>query len=144
MAQDIFLQSNSTVSDRTATFEDDERVAWLYLSAPGNGHIEKDAIVYMRVAPIDRAAFEALRRAKARPLLLKEIASGEAVVHDPEETEFSFRWSRDGQAVAILRNGVARAYVTAGERFGYSKAVSASSPFAYAWDQTRYDALFAQ
>ena len=143
MAQDIFLQSHSTVSDRTATFEDDERVAWLYLSAPGNGHIEKDAIVYMRVAPIDRAAFEALRRAKARPLL-KEIASGEAVVPDPEKREFSFRWSRDGQAVAILRNGVALAYVTAGEWFGYSKAVSASSPFAYAWDQTRYDALFAQ
>lgn len=66
-AQEILLRSSNSTSKRSAFFEDDGRVAYLYLTAPGTGQLDKDVIVYMRVPPIDRAAFDALRSPARTP-----------------------------------------------------------------------------
>jgi hypothetical protein len=144
IAQGIFLHSRSAASNRIAILEDDERVAYLYLTKPGTQQPEKDAIVYMRVQPIDRVDWEAIKKTGATPLLTKELASSSAVVAKPVEREFSFRWSRDGNAVAVLRGGAPLAFASMSERFGYSKAVSKSSPLANAWDQAKYESLFKE
>lgn len=142
MAQGLFLQSRHEVSKRFAVFEDDERVAYLYLTKPGTQQPEKDAIAYCRIKPIDRVEWEAIKQTGGTPMLMKELASEAAVVEKPIEREFSFKWSRDGNAVALLRNGVPIAFASAAEKFGYSKAVAKASPLASAWDQVKYESLF--
>jgi hypothetical protein len=140
--QTIYLESHNSASDRSAIFEDDGQVAYLYLTRSGSTQFERDAIAYMRIPPIDRTQFEARMRAKETPLLLAEYASAQAVMAAPSEDALSFRWSRDGEAVAILHDGVPLAFAVAAERFGYSKAVSRDGPFAHPWDGARYDAVF--
>lgn len=137
MAEDIFIHSHNAVSDRLAILDDDRRVAYLYLTKPGTQKPEKDAIAYSRVAPVTKLDWAEAAKTGGTPLLSQELASTSAVISDPIAGEFSFRWSRDGQSVALLRNGVPIAFASASEQFGYSKAVAKSSPLANAWSQDR-------
>lgn len=144
MAQGLFLQSHHKISKRSAIFEDDERVAYLYLTRPGTMQPERDAIAYSRIKPIDRVEWEEIRKTGGTPVLMKELASETAVVEKPVEREFSFNWSRDGSAVALIRNGVPIAFVSSAEKLGYSKAVAKASPLASSWDQAKYESLFPE
>lgn len=144
MAQGFFLESHNKISKRHAVFEDDERVAYLYLTKAGTQQPEKDAIAYSRIKPIDRVEWEAIKKTGGTPLLLKELASETAVVEKPAEREFSFKWSHDGTAVALLRNGVPIAFASAAEKFGYSKAVAKDSLLANTWNQAKYESIFTK
>ena len=144
MAQSIFLTSVHPTSKRSAVLEDDSKVAYLYLTAPGTQRPEKDAIVYSRVPPVSKVDWEQIKQTGTTPMLRQDIASSTAVLVAPQEREFSFKWSRDGNSVAVLRSGTPMAFATMSERFGYSKAVSVSSPLANAWDQSKYTSLFAE
>lgn len=144
MANEIFFTSTNALSDRTAILEDDERVAYLYLTAAGTQQIARDVILYMRVEPVGRSEWEAARNARSAPVLTRDIPSGAAVIANPEPSGFAFVWNGDGSAVAVLYHGVPIAFTSMAERFGYTKAVSTSSPLACAWDEARYASLFEE
>ncbi|MFO1396527.1 MAG: hypothetical protein U1F48_05635 [Burkholderiales bacterium] len=142
MAQGLFLESHNVISKRHAILEDDERVAYLYLTRAGTQQPERDVLAYSRINPVDRVEWEASKQTGGAPLLLEELASESAVVEKPAEREFSFKWSPDGTAVALLRDDVPIAFASAAERFGYSKAVVKASPLANNWDQAKYEFTF--
>jgi hypothetical protein len=144
MAQGLFLQSHNEQSSRFAVLEDNERVAYLYLTKPGKLEPEKDAIAYLRVKPVDRVDWEAIKRSGDTPMLTRELATASAVIEKPVEREFSFKWSRDGNAVALLHEGTPIAFACASDELGYSKAVSKTSSYANAWDQLKYESLFSK
>ena len=144
MAQEIFLQSQSPVSKRHAVLEDDGRVSFLYLTEPEVPKPAKDAVVYMRIPPIEAIDWERIKETRETPLIRKDLASPTAVILSPKASEFTFKWSVDGESVAVLRDGQPLAFASLKERFGYSRAVSVSSPLANAWDQARYTSLFGQ
>lgn len=142
MSEEVFLQSQSQVSKRHAVLEDDGNTAFLYLTAPEILKPVRDAIVYCRVAPEEKVEWENAESGEP-PSLHKAIASPEAVIENPNVEEFDLKWSLDGDAVAVLRNGQPLAFVAASDRIGYSKAVSISSPLVGAWSQARYISLFS-
>lgn len=142
MAKDIFISSHNAISNRYAVFEDNEKIAFLYLTESGSQKPIKDAIAYSRIPPISKIDWEKIKQTGDTPLLEQSLASPEAVIANPLEKEFSFRWSADGHAVALIRNGKPIAFAIASERFGYSKAVSRSSNLANVWDQNKYETLF--
>lgn len=144
MAEEMFLQSQSPVSKRLAVLEDDGRVAFLYLTEPSIPKPVKDAIVYMRVQPIDAVDWERIKKTGDTPLLRRDLASPSAVITNPKAPEFSFNWSTDGESVAVLRNGQPLAFASAKNQYGYSRAVSVTSPLAIAWDEARYTTLFGR
>lgn len=144
MAKDIFVHSHNPTSNRLAVFQDDESVAYLYLTKPGTQKPEKDAIAYSRVPLVAKVDWSKIKETGETPHLSQDIASSTAVVKNPLESEFSFKWSTDGHAVALFRNSVPIAFASASDKFGYSKAVAKSSPLANAWDQKRYEALFGK
>lgn len=142
MADQIFLNSKNALSGRTAILEDDGQVAYLYLTAPSSTKIERDVILYMRIQPITEGEWKKIMATKSTPRLPINMASTTAVIEDPAEREFEFRWSQDGSAVAALRHGVPLAFTSVNERLGYSKAVAVTSPFASLWEQAKYDEVF--
>lgn len=144
MAGEIFIHSHHPVSNRFAIFEDNEKVAYLYLTRPGTQRPEKDAVAYSRQPLVPEINWKAIRETGDAPPLSQHGASPQAVIPDPREQEFSFKWSSDGKAVALLRNGMPIAFAAVSERFGYSKAVSKASPLAIPWDQKRYEAIFGK
>jgi hypothetical protein len=144
MAQDIFLQSQNSISGRYAVLEDNGKVAFLYLTEPQIAKPARDAIVYSRIPPASSVDWEQIKRTREMPPLYKDIASADAVISSPEESEFAFKWSGDGHAVAILRNGIPLAFITMKERLGFSRAVIKPTPLANPWDQNLYSSLFGQ
>lgn len=52
MAEDIFISTHNAISNRFAVFEDNEKVAFLYLTEVGSQNPIKDAIAYSRVPPV--------------------------------------------------------------------------------------------
>ncbi len=142
MAEDIFISSHNAESNRFAVFEDNEKVAFLYLTEAGSQKPIKDAIAYSRVPPVEKVDWEKIKETGDIPPLEKGLASAEAVIPSPKEKEFSFKWSTDGNSVALLRNGSPICFASTHEKFGYSRAVSKSSNLANAWDQKAYEHLF--
>jgi hypothetical protein len=142
MPADLFLQSQSPSSHRYAVLEDDGVTAFLYLTEPGVPRPVKDVIVYSRVPPVEKLEWERIKTNGEPPRLRADVASTTAVVTSPEASEFAFQWSADGEAVAVLRNGIPMAMATTTERFGYSKAVTVASPFANPWSESHFQALF--
>src|SRR5262245_23459459 len=102
----------------------------------------KNAIVYSRIPPLDAVDWDRIKKTGEAPLLSRDIASPTAVISSPRRWEFTFKWSADGEAVAIFRHGVPLAFVSIKARLGYSKAVAVASPLANAWDQKLYSSLF--
>jgi hypothetical protein len=144
MAEEIFIHSYSPVSARLAILDDNQRVAYLYLTARGTQKPERDVIAYTRVAPTTTPDWAEMAKNGDAPLLPKEFASPVAVIPAPVASEFSFKWSRDGVSVALLRNGQPIAFASLSDRLGYSKAVAKSGALANAWSQERYDKIFGK
>ena len=144
MSEEIFLESQSPVSKRYAVLEDNGKIAFLYLTESGIPKPMKDAVVYMRVPPVEAVDWERIKKSVETPLLRKDLASATAVIKNPKASEFKFKWSADGDSVAVLRDGQPLAFASVKERFGYSRAVSTTCPLANAWDPARYTSLFGQ
>lgn len=144
MAKDIFISSHNAVSNRFAVFEDNEKVAFLYLTEVGSQKPVRDVIAYSRVPPVEKIDWAKIKEIGETLPLEKELASFEAVIPSPSEKEFSFKWSSDGNAVALLRNGSPICFVSALDKYGYSRAVSKSSNLANAWNQKAYEQLFGK
>ena len=73
MAEDIFLESQSPVSKRYAVLEDNGKIAFLYLTAPGIRKPMKDAVVYIRVPPVEAIDWERIKKSGETPLLRKDL-----------------------------------------------------------------------
>ena len=142
MAKEIFIHSKNPTSMRLAILEDNEKVAFLYLTKPDTQIPEKDAVAYSRVPLVATVDWKKIKETGDVPPLTKDVASSLAIIQNPIETEFSFMWSADGHAVALLRNNLPIAFASTTEKFGYSKAVVKPSTLANPWDQPRFEAIF--
>jgi hypothetical protein len=141
-AKEIFIHSHNVASNRYAIFEDNENVAYLYLTEAGTQRPIKDAIAYSRKPLIAKVDWKKIQQTGEVPPLSADIASTQAIVKSPLESEFSFKWSKDGNSVALLRRGQPIAFTSLSEKYGYSKAISKPNPLANPWDQKLYDKLF--
>jgi hypothetical protein len=138
LAEEIFISSHNDVSNRFAVLEDDERVAYLYLTARGTQRPERDAIAYVRNAPPETVDWKAAASEGNPPMLDRAHATMAAVIPAPIASDFSVRWSPDGESAALLYKGDPIALVLASERMGYSKAVASECPLARPWDEALF------
>ncbi|MCA6059616.1 hypothetical protein HUF18_07475 [Thalassolituus sp. ST750PaO-4] len=143
-ANEIFIHSHNPTSNRFAILEDNESIAFLYLTEVGTQRPVKDAVVYSRKPLIPKFDWEKVKETADAPPLSQDVASSEAIITTPSEGEFSFKWSFDGNAVALLRNGEPIAFASASEEYGFSKAISKPNPLANAWDQELYEFTFRE
>jgi hypothetical protein len=142
MAEGIFIHSYNEQSNRFAILDELDESAILYLSEIGSQKPEKDAFAYMRVEPLELSVWKDWMSNGKPPVLHFEIASKEAIITFSKELDFSFLWTVDGESVALLHNKIPIAFIYKNEKYGYSKAVSKSSPIVNVWNQDLYDKLF--
>src|SRR5678815_716236 len=96
-----YISEQHPSSRRHAIFEDDGTSAWLYLTAPDESRPVADVFVYNRQAPADRVDDSDRSRP---PPIVKRFAAAGAVVDAPGHSSWRFRWSRDGESVALQRD----------------------------------------
>jgi hypothetical protein len=95
-----------------------------------------DVWVYNRVEPAD--AVDRSDRSRPPPVI-QRVAGAGAVVARPFDHEWSFRWSVDGEGVALLRDGILVAAILPGEKRGYSAGLATVCP----WGSPLTDAVVA-
>jgi hypothetical protein len=85
-----------------------------------------DVFVYNRHVPADDGG--SCGRSGPPPII-KRFAARDAVVDAPERSEWRFRWSADGESVALLRDAAIVALIRSSQRRGYSAAILAECPW---------------
>jgi hypothetical protein len=141
-ADGFLLDRQHPGSLRYAILEASARCAWLYLTVPENYRVERDAFVFSPGPLVTRDEAVGSASLGEAPPLSVDYATPEAVLPDARREHFAFRWSDDGQSVAVLYQGNPIAMIVAGAERGYSRALSRSGPFGFPWDSEVYDATF--
>ncbi len=120
--------------------EDTGVAAYLYLSSPDSDAIVADAWVYNR---IEAPTIDTIKDYRPDPPPAAEgYTTADAYLSHPASHAWSFEWSPDGQSVAICANGVALAFVRAGQRTGFSRYLVRSGPWGEPWSDEVYEATF--
>lgn len=141
MAQDtLFLEDEHPASGRLAVLEDDGTSVWLYLTESGTRQPAADAWVYNRIAAPPMEAIRSYRGGP--PPAAQGYASESALCEDPAAHEWSFLWSSDGEAVAIVEDGRAVAFVAIGQKGGYSRELVKDGPWGHPWSDKLYRQKF--
>lgn len=138
----MFLDQKHPQSGRFAILEADADCAWLYLTASGQPQLEEDAFAFSPGPLVTKDEAMAAAKAGAPPPLASEFASPIAVLTGTKPEEFAFKWSVDGESVAVLRNHDPIAMIVTGEKRGFSKALAKSGFYGEPWDQQLYEATF--
>lgn len=135
-AEPIFRSEQNPVSKRYSILEEDERVAWLYLTVAGESRPEKDALAYSVIEPVERTDWSEVKEGRS-PALSKEYASSHAVLRDRKVSDFSFRWADAGASVALLFRGEVIAFIDSSEKRGFSRALAKPGPLGIPLDSKK-------
>jgi hypothetical protein len=141
-APGIFLQHTHPVSARSAVLEDDGHVAYLFLTAAGSFVPERQVAAYTRKPPVASVDWWELKLTGDTAPIWRDVASAHATIPEPRAQDLEFRWSQDGHAVSLLRNGRPIAFVTSSHVHGYSKALTKPSVLGAPWDKRLYQLTF--
>ena len=143
LAENIYIDSENSASGRSVILEEHDDAAYLYLTDDEGESLERDALAYMRIEPPKVVDWQARMAQGNPPILSRDLASSSAVKSDTEESDFTFKWSSDGESAALLYHGDPIAFVSVNQEFGYSKAVIKASLISYPWDQKLYEKYFS-
>ena len=135
-----FLSEQHETSGRYAIFEDDGASAWLYITEPGTTQPVADAWVYNRVAAPTMEEVQSYR--DQPPPAAQGFISDAARCDNPEQHEWSFLWSDDGEAVAILRDDLAMACILLDQSVSYSRNLVQTGPWGGEWNETAFASRF--
>jgi hypothetical protein len=139
---ELFLGEQHPVSGRRGTFEDDGTSAWLYLSEPDTPQLIADAWAYNRIPAPPASQVGSYR--PGPPPAAEGYAGPMALCADPSIHNWSLLWSPDGESVAVLRDGVALAFIARGTRPGYSRHLANSGPWGQVWDEELFHEVMAE
>jgi hypothetical protein len=126
----------SEESHRHAVLADDGFTGIVYLHAPSDdvaetGEVEATCFAYNRVDPIDLG--EVRRYRPGPPPIAKGYASKDAVCRKPEAHKWNLKFSSDGTAVLLTRDGKPWAMLSLATPNGFSRAIESPGPWGHPW-----------
>ena len=133
----LFVGSMHPVSKRTATVEETEFCAWLYLSKKNSNELEKDAWLYNLIEAPERSEISNYRG--AAPPVAQDYVFLPGTVGMVKEQNIEFRWSDDGEAVGVWIFGELHAFITPNFKRGFSRLLKRESPWGNPIDFEQYD-----
>jgi hypothetical protein len=138
----LFVEAQHPQSKRHAVLEENAGSVYLYLTTPGEPRPERDIIVFSTQPLVSEKVALARAEAGDPPPLAKEYASDNAILNGVKLDQLALTWSKDGQAVAIIRAGKPLAMVLMGKKRGYSKALRRSGFYGEPWDEALFTKTF--
>lgn len=140
MREDIFLSDFNSISNRWVIFEDDGISGWLYLTKENEKKPQYDCWIYNRIeAPSKRD----LRKYRDAPPPATDEYTGEnAFVSSSRELNIKFKWTKDGNAVALLINEKPYGYISTKNNKGYSMNLVREGPWGTPFNHSEYVSMF--
>ena len=140
MDEELFQSDQHPESRRWAIVEDDGKSCWLYLTEADSTRIVAHCWLYNRVpAPSGRI----FKRGET-PIVPAEFVVDPAPFPALVPTSVAFRWTRDGQAVAVHLGGELMGYLALPARFGFSRNLKTPGPYGSPLDLDAYARTFDQ
>ena len=144
MSEDFIACSYSEQSQRHAILAHDSRTGWVYLHAPSSdpestGPVEATCFAYNRCELIDVKDVQSYR--PGPPPIAKGYGFDAAVCPDPTDHQWRLVWSRDGEAVLLVRDEECWCLTSIAEPRGYSKAIRAEGPWGSPWSEDVYKGI---
>lgn len=139
-SQDLFVSEQHPVSRRWAVVEDDGCVAWLYLTEPDTLKPVADCWLYNRV--VTPSQFDSIR--SEPPLVPQSHAGVGATSQPPAEESVRFRWSPDGESVAVFFDDELIGFIARGHQRGFSRHIRVSGAFGSVLDTELFQKVFVQ
>ena len=133
----LLIGDTNSRSRRTATVEETGSCAWLYLSKPDSTEIEKDVWLYNRIPAPSRDEIPKYRW--EAPPAAKDYIFEPGTMGVPREQNFEFRWSDDGEAVAVWIFAELHAFILPESKHGYSRLLQTDCPWGHPIDFDAYD-----
>lgn len=144
MGNGIFYDEQHEQSLRYGVFEDDGTVAYLYLTQPDRPVPVADCWIYNKV-PAPRP--ETIREYYGRPVpAMAGYAGPQAQYTGVEPPEVRFKWSKDGEALAVVVNGVPLGFLAPAEpRYhAFSRYLAREGRWGSPWDEPAYQRIFRE
>ena len=139
-SQDLFVSEQHPVSRRWAVVEDDGRVAWLYLTEPDSRNPVADCWLYNRVATPQE--FDSVRGQP--PAVPQTHAGAGATAQPPAPESVRFRWSRDGESIAVFFDAELIGFIAHGHERGFSRHIRVSGALGSALDTELFQRVFVE
>ena len=133
----MLVRDSNPDSQRSATIESSSTCAWLYLSEPDGDAIEKDVWLY-NLIPAPKPSEIEQYRGQAPPAP-KNVIYSPGTIGEPTEANLAFRWSNDGEAVAVWLFNELHAFIVPESDRGYSRLLQVDCPWGYPIDFSIYD-----
>jgi hypothetical protein len=133
----LYVSAMHPKSRRTATVDEAEASAWLYLSKPGSSEIEKDVWLYNRVAAPSRAEIRKYH-GDAPPAAI-DFIFGLGTIGTPKKQNIALRWSDDGEAVSVWLFAELHAFILPESRHGYCRLIRQKCPWGNPIDLVAYE-----
>lgn len=131
---ELFVSSQSNISQRWAIVEESGGATYLYLTEPDSMKPTADAFLFSKVILDSGAEVQSIAESGMPPPILRKYATSQAKRESAYETQISFKWSASGEAVAVLIEGEPFAAIVGG--VSYSKAVAAEGSWGVPWNES--------
>lgn len=140
MTVSLLVSQQNPWSRRWAVVANEGASVWLYLTEPdGKKPIADCWLLNTALAPTDLHEY---RAGMSAPPATQAYAGPDSRGPVPVEGTVEFRWSDDGESVAVLVNGDLLGFIAAGSKRGFSKHLVAAGPFGRPLDRGLYARLF--
>lgn len=138
----LVIGAHSPVSGRHAILEGNGYSTLLYLTEPGSEKLCADCFLFSVVPPTEKLV-KPFGEA-GPPLLLRRFATPQAFQPSITADLLRLDFSADGHSVVVSLRNQPWALIARGVPHGYSKALSADSPFGNAWSDQVFKAAFSK
>jgi hypothetical protein len=138
----LFLTEQHPVSTRHAVLDDNGFCCWFYLTEPGSRRPVADVWLYNRINAPAESQVQSYR--PSPPPAAAGYAGPSALISAPKQSEWSFLWSVNGQAAAVLRDGEPLAFIRSHEKLGYCRLLVREGPWGMVWTQAAFEATFGR
>jgi hypothetical protein len=139
-SEELFQAERHPLSLRHAIIEDNGYCAWLYLTESATTQPIADVWVYNRIESPPAEQIRSFR--PSPPPAAAGYASNAAQFLTPQNCEWRFRWSSNGNSVALFRDGEVHAFILAGQKHGYCRLLIKEGPRGKLWDDEVYKTAF--
>jgi len=141
---DVYVDSVNPTGLHQCIVEGDGRTVWMYLHDLQTRQVIADSPLCSLVQPMTLAQFKKTHKRGDAPPLVEEYSTGQALVPDLTSASIILRWGKDGISVVAFLEGEPFSMIVAGEKNGYSRALSKEGPWGHPWDEEVFGDRFAE
>ena len=141
---DIYITSVNKNCTNQCFVESDGRTVWMYLHKLMEQIVVADAPLYSLTPPIAQVDFKRTYIRGDTPPFVAEYSTPRAFMPGVTADRIILRWSDDGRSIVALVDGEPFSMILAGQKTGFSKAISKEGYLGHPWSSAAYAKTFGE